>query len=136
ELSQMAKKLARDSVSPFYKARSDRYWGLYKEFCKRFDLDVENPREEVVVNSLHFEGKEDFRKNLAVTQVLRAIKKETSKNKTPDWSCDLLPIEALSPGIKNNAETRRNRRPKTEGYKMGRQRDFVGPDLQVENGPI
>ncbi|CAG8818167.1 22704_t:CDS:2, partial [Racocetra persica] len=79
---------------------------------------VENPREEgilafimwldvmglasqtpriiqVVVNSLRFEGKEDFRKNLAVTQVLRVIKKETSKDKTPDWPRDLLPIEAL-----------------------------------------
>ncbi|CAG8658298.1 36850_t:CDS:2, partial [Racocetra persica] len=31
---------------PFYKARSDRYWGLYKKFCKRFDLDVKNPHEE------------------------------------------------------------------------------------------
>ncbi|CAG8725424.1 20903_t:CDS:2, partial [Racocetra persica] len=118
ELLQLAKKLARDSVSPFYKARSDRYWGLYKKFCKRFDLDVESPREEgilafiiwldmmglapqtpriiqVVVNSLRFEAKENFRKNLAVTQVLRAIKKETSKYKTPDWPCDPLPIEAL-----------------------------------------
>ncbi|CAG8851294.1 15644_t:CDS:2, partial [Racocetra persica] len=40
-------------------------------------------------------GKRNFRKSLAVTQVLRAIKKKASKNKTPDWPRDPLPIIAL-----------------------------------------
>ncbi|CAG8573926.1 2487_t:CDS:2, partial [Scutellospora calospora] len=48
-------------------AASEKYWALYEKFCKRFGLDVENPQEN---------GKEDLEKSLAVTQVLRAIKKE------------------------------------------------------------
>ncbi|CAG8835156.1 33617_t:CDS:1, partial [Racocetra persica] len=118
ELSEKAKQLAKNVVSPFYKAKSEKYWYLYEKFCKKFGLDMKNPLEEgilafimwldvtglelqtprvlqVVVNNLRFEGKEDFRKSLAITQVLRAIKKKASKNKTPDWPRDPLPIIAL-----------------------------------------
>lgn len=118
ELSERAKQLAKNAVSPFYKVKAEKYWDLYEKFCKKFGLDMENPLEEgilafimwldvmglgsqtprvlqVVVNNLRFEGKGDFRKSLAVTQVLRAIKKEASKNKTPDWPRDPLPIIAL-----------------------------------------
>ncbi|CAG8448750.1 1025_t:CDS:2 [Cetraspora pellucida] len=66
ELSERVKQLAKNLVSPFYRAKSEKYWNFYKEFCKKFDLDVGNPLEE---------GKEDFRKSLAITQVLRARKK-------------------------------------------------------------
>ncbi|CAG8812995.1 26915_t:CDS:1, partial [Racocetra persica] len=118
ELSERAKQLAKNAMSPFYKAKSEKYWDLYKKFCKKFGLDIKNPLEEgilafimwldvtglgpqtsrvlqVVVNNLCFERKGDFRKSLAVTQVLRAIKKEASKNKTLDWPHDPLPIIAL-----------------------------------------
>lgn len=50
---------------------------------------------QVVVNNLQFEGKEDYRKSLAITQVLRAIKKEATKDKTPDWPRDPLPGRTL-----------------------------------------
>ncbi|CAG8833298.1 25863_t:CDS:2, partial [Gigaspora margarita] len=50
---------------------------------------------QVVVNNLQFEGKEDYRKSLAITQVLRAIKKEATKDKTPDWPRDPLPVGTL-----------------------------------------
>ncbi|CAG8531570.1 12114_t:CDS:2, partial [Racocetra persica] len=105
-LSQRARELAKDSVSPFYKARTEKYWALYNKFCKRFSINVANPQEDsilafimwldiigissqtsqilqTVISNLHFEGKKDFRKSLAVTKVLRAIKKEVSRNKTP-----------------------------------------------------
>ncbi|CAG8564080.1 41013_t:CDS:10 [Gigaspora margarita] len=53
-------------------AKAEKYWTLYEKFWK-----------------------ENFRKSLAVAQVLRAIKKEVSKSKTPDWPRDLLPVAAL-----------------------------------------
>ncbi|CAG8648128.1 6241_t:CDS:2, partial [Gigaspora rosea] len=91
ELSRKARAMAKNAVSPFYKAKSEKYWSLYKEFCKRFEINEEEPSEDgllafivwldisgmasqtsqiiqVVVNNLWFEGKEDFRKSLAVTQ--------------------------------------------------------------------
>ncbi|CAG8794050.1 21813_t:CDS:10, partial [Gigaspora margarita] len=118
ELSQKAKVLAKEAVSPFYKAKAEKYWTLYEKFCERFELDVDNPREngilafimwldvigltsqilrvlQVVINNLRFEGKKNFRKLLGVAQVLKAIKKEVSKSKTPDWPRDPLPVAAL-----------------------------------------
>ncbi|CAG8782072.1 775_t:CDS:1, partial [Racocetra fulgida] len=91
ELSERAKQLARNALSLFYKAKSEKFWDLYKKFCKKFCLNMENPLEEgilvfimwlditglgsqtprvlqVVVNNLCFEGKEDFRKLLAIKQ--------------------------------------------------------------------
>ncbi|CAG8539477.1 8283_t:CDS:10, partial [Cetraspora pellucida] len=79
-------QLCLPSLTPGTEAKSEKYWNLYKEFCKKFDLDVENPLEE---------GKEGFKKSLAIAQVLRTIRKEFSKDKTPDWPCDLLLIIAL-----------------------------------------
>ncbi|CAG8842297.1 10962_t:CDS:1, partial [Racocetra persica] len=118
ELSQKARALAKNSVSPFYKAQSEKYWGLYKEFCKGFEVNEKEPSEDgilafimwldisglasqtsrimqAVTNNLRFEGKEDFRKSLAITQVLRAVKKEATKDKTPDWPRDPLLVGTL-----------------------------------------
>ncbi|CAG8667223.1 875_t:CDS:2, partial [Gigaspora rosea] len=99
DLSRKAKALAKEAVSPFYRAKSEKYWALYEKFCKRFELDADNPQEEgvlafimwldiiglvsqtlqvlqVVINNLRFKGREDFKKSLAVMQVLRAVRKE------------------------------------------------------------
>ncbi|CAG8634180.1 9235_t:CDS:2, partial [Racocetra fulgida] len=49
ELARKAKVLAKESVSPFYKATSEKYWRIYEKFCKRFHVDVEDPQEDDVL---------------------------------------------------------------------------------------
>lgn len=74
---------------------------LYKKFCKKFELDVDNLQEDsilafimwlkviglasqtlhvlqIVINNLHFKGKKNFKK-------LLAVRKAVLKNKAPNW---------------------------------------------------
>ncbi|CAG8452910.1 20277_t:CDS:2 [Cetraspora pellucida] len=76
KLSKKKKKLVKDLVFPFYKAKADKYWSFYTTFCKKL-------------------RKKDFRKSLVVTQVIKAIKKKVSNDKTPNWLCDPLLIVEL-----------------------------------------
>ncbi|CAG8485033.1 7413_t:CDS:2 [Cetraspora pellucida] len=49
ELSQKARILAKNSLSPFYRARSDKYCDLYNDFCKKFEVDPDNPMEDGIL---------------------------------------------------------------------------------------
>ncbi|CAG8478276.1 12243_t:CDS:2 [Cetraspora pellucida] len=49
ELLEKAKIITESSVSPFYKSRLEKYWNVYKNFCKRFDLDPENTQEDEIL---------------------------------------------------------------------------------------
>ncbi|CAG8751042.1 16911_t:CDS:2, partial [Gigaspora rosea] len=46
---EKANALAKKAVSPFYKAKAEKYWALYEKVCKKFELDVENLQEDGIL---------------------------------------------------------------------------------------